>query len=93
MAGIRAGADCIHTTVNGMGERAGIPDLAETILAFHNLEGAEKFNIQPLMELSGYLEKVSGFLSCAEQTDYGSKRVQPQKRSPYQRHSQRPAHL
>lgn len=61
MAGIRAGANCIHTTVNGMGERTGIPDLAETILAFHNLEGAEKYNIQPLMELSSYLEKVSGF--------------------------------
>jgi 2-isopropylmalate synthase len=61
MAGLRAGANCIHTTVNGMGERTGIPDLAEAILAFHNLEGAEKYNIQPLMELSGYLEKVSGF--------------------------------
>ena len=61
MAGIRSGANCIHTTVNGMGERSGIPDLAETILAFHNLEGTEKFNIQPLMELSSYLEKVSGF--------------------------------
>src|SRR5215211_908430 len=61
MAGIRAGADCIHTTVNGMGERSGIPDLAETILAFHNLEGWERFNLQPLIELSGYLEKVSGF--------------------------------
>ena len=61
MAGIRAGADCIHTTVNGMGERTGIPDLAETIIAFHNLEGVTKFNIQPLMNISGYLEKVSGF--------------------------------
>ncbi len=61
MAGIRAGADCIHTTVNGMGERSGIPDLAETILAFRNLEGGEKFNLQPMMQLSGYLEKVSGF--------------------------------
>ena len=61
MAGIRAGANCVHTTVNGMGERSGIPDLAETILAFHNLERAEKFNLQPLVELSSYLEKVSGF--------------------------------
>ncbi len=59
--GFAAGADCIHTTVNGLGERTGIPDLAETILAFHNLEGVEKYNIQPLMELSSYLEKVSGF--------------------------------
>ncbi len=61
MAGIRAGADCIHTTVNGLGERTGIPDLAETILSFHNLEGVGEYNIQPLMELSGYLEKISGF--------------------------------
>jgi len=62
MAGIRGGANCIHTTVNGLGERVGIPDLAETILSFHNLEGVEKYNIQPLMEISNYLERVSGFL-------------------------------
>jgi len=61
MAGIRGGADCIHTTVNGLGERTGIPDLAETVMSFHNLEGDQKFNIQPLMDVSGYLEKVSGF--------------------------------
>ncbi len=61
MAGIRAGADCIHTTVNGMGERAGIPDLAETVLAFHNLEGVGKYDLRYLTELSAYLEKVSGF--------------------------------
>jgi len=62
MAGIRAGADCIHTTVNGLGERTGIPDLAETIVAFHNLEGVEKYQLLPLMNLSSYLEKASGFL-------------------------------
>ncbi len=61
MAGIRAGADCVHTTVNGMGERTGIPDLAETIVAFHNLEGVQQYNLAPLMELSAYLERVSGF--------------------------------
>jgi isopropylmalate/homocitrate/citramalate synthase len=61
MAGIYGGADCIHTTVNGLGERTGIPDLAETILAFHNLAGTQKYNLQPLMELANYLERVSGF--------------------------------
>jgi homocitrate synthase len=61
MAGIRGGADCIHTTVNGLGERTGIPDLAETIVAFYNLEGVTKYNIQPLMPISSYLENVSGF--------------------------------
>lgn len=61
MAGIRAGADCVHTTVNGMGERTGIPDLAETVLAFHNLEGIQKYNLAPLVQLSAYVERVSGF--------------------------------
>jgi isopropylmalate/homocitrate/citramalate synthase len=61
MAGIRAGADCIHTTVNGMGERAGIPDLCETILAFRNLAGVSQYNLPPLSELAAYVEKVSGF--------------------------------
>lgn len=61
MAGVHAGADCIHTTINGMGERTGIPDLCETVMAFHNLEGVNKYNLQPLMEASTYLERVSGF--------------------------------
>jgi len=61
MAGIHAGADCVHTTINGLGERTGIPDLAETIVAFHNLDGVQKYNLQPLMNLSSYLERVSGF--------------------------------
>ncbi len=61
MEGIRAGADCIHTTVNSLGERTGIPDLVETIIAFNNLEAVEKFNLQPLMEISAYVEKISGF--------------------------------
>ncbi len=61
MAGIRAGADCIHTTINGMGERTGIPDLIATILAFHNLEGIKRYNLKPLMDSAAYLEKISGF--------------------------------
>ncbi len=61
LEGIRAGADCIHTTVNCLGERTGIPDLVETIIALQNLEGIEQYNLQPLLELSAYVEKVSGF--------------------------------
>lgn len=61
MAGIHAGAHCIHTTVNGMGERTGIPDLCETILAFHNLENLHQYHLNPLMELSDYIERISGF--------------------------------
>lgn len=64
MAGIRAGADCVHTSVNGMGERTGIPDLSETIIAFHNFEGVKKYDLQLLVSLSAYLEKVSGFFNA-----------------------------
>jgi len=61
LEGLRAGADCIHTTVNGMGERTGIPDLSETILAMRNLMGIDQYALHPLMDLSAYVEKVSGF--------------------------------
>jgi 2-isopropylmalate synthase len=61
MAGIRGGADCIHTTINGMGERTGIPDLCETILALHNLMGLQKYNIGYLTEAAATLERLSGF--------------------------------
>lgn len=64
MAGVRAGADCVHTTVNGMGERAGIPDLCETIVAFHNLEGVQKYNLRPMVGLASYLENVTGFFNA-----------------------------
>jgi isopropylmalate/homocitrate/citramalate synthase len=64
MAGIRAGADCIHTTVNGMGERSGIPDLSETVVALHNLENVEKYDLSHLMEISSYLENISGFFTA-----------------------------
>lgn len=62
MAGIRAGADCIHTTINGMGERTGIPDLIETVMAYQKLEGVAKYNLRSLVDISAYLERTSGFL-------------------------------
>lgn len=72
MAGIRGGADCIHTTVNGMGERTGIPDLAEIILAFYNLENLKKYDLHYLMELSSYLEKITGFFMAPNKPITGS---------------------
>ena len=68
LAGIRGGADCIHTTVNGMGERTGIPDLCETVLALRNLMGMDKYDLHGLTEISAYLERVDGLLHGAQQT-------------------------
>ncbi|MCL6088720.1 MAG: 2-isopropylmalate synthase [Candidatus Marsarchaeota archaeon] len=39
LAGIEAGADCIHASINGAGERAGIPRLAEVVMALQVLYG------------------------------------------------------
>ncbi|MFZ6018473.1 MAG: homocitrate synthase/isopropylmalate synthase family protein [Chloroflexota bacterium] len=61
LEGLRAGADCIHTTVNGMGERAGIPDLAEAALALNRWLGVEHYDLRALPALSAYVERVSGF--------------------------------
>jgi isopropylmalate/homocitrate/citramalate synthase len=61
LAGIRAGADCIHTTINGMGERTGIPDLCATVLALRNLMGVDQYDLRYLSESSAYLERISGF--------------------------------
>jgi 2-isopropylmalate synthase len=61
LEGIRAGADCIHTTINGMGERTGIPDLCATVVALRNLVGIDKYDLRYLTETSTYLERVSGF--------------------------------
>lgn len=61
LAAVNAGATCIHVTVNGMGERSGIPDIAETILADIIINKNNKFDPKYLTELSAYVERASGF--------------------------------
>lgn len=61
LAGLQAGADCVHTTLNGMGERSGIPDLSVLLVALRSLMGVEKYNLQAIMPAAQYLEKISGF--------------------------------
>jgi len=61
LAAVTEGAEVVHTTVNGIGERMGNADLAETALALRALYGVEldlKFN--RLRELSKLVEKISG---------------------------------
>jgi isopropylmalate/homocitrate/citramalate synthase len=61
LAAVTEGAEVVHTTVNGIGERMGNADLAETALALEALYGV-KLNIKfsKLRELSKLVEKVSG---------------------------------
>ncbi|MFH1399652.1 MAG: homocitrate synthase, partial [Candidatus Woesearchaeota archaeon] len=61
LAAVRAGADCVHTTVNGIGERAGIPDMAEMVLALYTHASVKNnYKLENLPEISKYVEKVSG---------------------------------
>ena len=60
-AGVRAGATLLDVSVNGLGERAGNPSLAEAVSGLEVLYGV-KTNIQlnRLCGLSKFVEKISG---------------------------------
>ncbi|MHB8567485.1 MAG: homocitrate synthase/isopropylmalate synthase family protein [Nitrososphaerales archaeon] len=56
LAGVEAGADQIHCTIDGLGERVGIASLAETTMALRILYGAKRnFRYEMLSELSGLI--------------------------------------
>lgn len=53
LAGMEGGADMIHATIDGLGERVGIASLAETTMALRLLYGQERqFRYEMLSELS-----------------------------------------
>ena len=53
LAGMEAGADQIHVTINGLGERVGIASLAEVTMALKLLYGVNRpFRYEMLSELS-----------------------------------------
>ncbi len=58
LAGCDAGADQIHTTIDGIGERTGIPALAETAIALSYLyKSPNNFRLDMLMDLSRLIEQ------------------------------------
>ena len=58
LAGVDAGADQIHVTIDGIGERTGIPSLAETALALELLyKTRNEFRLDMLKDLSKLLEQ------------------------------------
>lgn len=60
LAGLRAGARYFHVCVNSMGERAGMPDLAQMSLALKHLYGRDLgLNLEHLKELSELVAKAS----------------------------------
>ena len=62
VAAVRAGADWIHGTVNGMGERAGNANLPEIALALRGLYGVEtNLRLDRVRAFSDRLRALSGY--------------------------------
>ncbi|MCG8157766.1 hypothetical protein JMY81_12890 [Brenneria goodwinii] len=60
IAGLKAGAKYFHVCVNAMGERAGMPDLAQTSLALKHLYGRDlKLKTDNLKELAEIVAEAS----------------------------------
>lgn len=55
-----AGAFQLHTTVNGIGERAGNASLEELLVALRMKKGIDRYDLSKLTELSHLVEKYSG---------------------------------
>ncbi|MFA5363839.1 MAG: homoaconitate hydratase [Candidatus Bathyarchaeia archaeon] len=60
LAAIDAGASTVSTSVNGLGERAGITMTEEIIPALHMLYGANIFEMSQLNSLSNLVQEISG---------------------------------
>jgi methanogen homocitrate synthase len=60
MAAVEAGASTVSTSVNGLGERAGIAATEEVVPALHILFGMSKFELSQLTELTKLVENITG---------------------------------
>ena len=62
LAAVRAGADWIQGTINGMGERAGNTDLAEFALALEAVYGGETgLEFRHIREVARTVQRLSGY--------------------------------
>jgi len=78
IAAAKAGATRIHTTVNGLGERAGNTKLASVVAALNDLSGYNvKVNEKKLSKLSSIVEAISG-IRVADNTPVVGKNVYTQ---------------
>ncbi len=60
LAAVEAGASQVQVTINGLGERAGNADLAETVMGLQSLYGAKtKIKTQYIVETSHLVERLT----------------------------------
>ena len=61
LASLKEGADSVHVTVNGLGEKAGNTDISELAIVLHGLYGVEtNLKLKKLYELSKLVEELTG---------------------------------
>ncbi|MCL7392834.1 MAG: 2-isopropylmalate synthase [Thaumarchaeota archaeon] len=61
LSAVEAGAEIIHATVNGIGERAGNASLEEIVVALHTLYGVKtNINLQEIYKTSKLVAKLTG---------------------------------
>lgn len=62
LAGVEAGAECVHSCANGLGERTGNAALEELIVALHVLYGYRtQYDLSKLPELGELVSRLSRF--------------------------------
>ena len=60
LAAVEAGATALSTSLNGLGERAGLAATEEILISLYNLYNVRYFNLSKLFELCKFVEKASG---------------------------------
>ncbi|HEY2844334.1 MAG TPA: hypothetical protein VGJ09_11815 [Bryobacteraceae bacterium] len=74
LAGVEAGANCVHSCANGLGERTGNAALEELIVALHVLYGYNtKYNLAKLPELGELVSRISRFPIAANKPILGDR--------------------
>ena len=74
LAGVEAGASCVHSCANGLGERTGNAALEELMVALHVLYGYDKqYRLDKLPELGALVSRITGVPIAANKPILGSK--------------------
>ena len=62
LAGVEAGAECVHSCANGLGERTGNAALEELMVALHVLYGYDtQYDLSKLPQLGALVSRISQF--------------------------------
>src|SRR5579863_4536439 len=74
LAGVEAGAECVHSCANGLGERTGNAALEELIVALHVLYGYDtQYQLSKLPELGKLVSRISQFETAVNKPILGDR--------------------